>query len=685
MNEITQTFFSDQTTDYCDPAEPKENDLIRIRFRAATEKTLTVFLCYGGIALAMKRAETVGVFTFYEMQIRMGHAPIRYHFRIRMGDQNWVYNKIGCCEVHQPIYDFALVPGFSTPDWAKGAVMYQIFTDRFYNGDPSNDVREGEYFYIKRQVRKIDNWSRPPGDFDVTDFYGGDLAGVMQKLPYLKKLGVEVIYFNPLFVSPSSHKYDTQDYDYIDPHFGVILEDDETVLPKGSNDNSEATGYIRRVTDRRNLEAGNALFAQLVEQAHAEGIRVIIDGVFNHCGSFHKWLDREGIYSKEEGYETGAYFEKDSPYHDFFRFYDENAYPQNGSYDGWWGHDTLPKLNYENSKKLEKYILEIGKKWVSPPYNADGWRLDVAADLGHSKEYNHRFWKKFRRAVKEANPEAVIIAEHYGDPSDWLQGDQWDTVMNYDAFMEPVSWFLTGMEKHSEGFRPDLLGNPDAFFEAMRYHMARFSTSSLNCAMNQLSNHDHSRFLTRTNHKVGRAVNLGAAAASEGINKGVFRAAVVIQMTWPGAPTLYYGDEAGLCGFTDPDNRRAYPWGREDKSLIEFHRSIIALHKELPVLRTGSLIELYRAKNVIGYGRFQKGHAVIVIVNNDDYSRECTIDVWKAGVPLQAELTLVMYTNETGYSDKELIYPVEHGVLDIALPKHASIMMRWDEETDETI
>ena len=150
-------------------------------------------------------------------------------------------------------------------------------------------------------------------------------------------------------------------------------------------------------------------------------------------------------------------------------------------------------------------------------------------------------------------------------------------------------------------------------------------------------------------------------------------------MSWPGAPTLYYGDEAGLCGFTDPDNRRTYPWGREDKSLIEFHRSIIGLHKELKALRSGSLIGLYKAKNVIGFARFCKGQAVIVVVNNDDYSRECAIDVWKAGVPLQTELTLVMYTNETGYSDKELRYPVENGVLDIALPKHASIMMCWDE------
>ena len=144
----------------------------------------------------------------------------------------------------------------------------------------------------------------------------------------------------------------------------------------------------------------------------------------------------------------------------------------------------MPKLNYEGSKKLYEYILNIGRKWVSPPYNADGWRLDVAADLGHSEEFNHQFWRDFRTAVKDANPNAIILAEHYGDPGSWLTGDQWDTVMNYDAFMEPVTWFLTGMEKHSDEFIGDLLGNADSFKGAMEHHMTRFHTNSLQVAMN---------------------------------------------------------------------------------------------------------------------------------------------------------------------------------------------------------
>ena len=172
------------------------------------------------------------------------------------------------------------------------------------------------------------------------------------------------------------------------------------------------------------------------------GMRVILDGVFNHCGSFNKWMDRERIYERQPGYEPGAFISADSPYRSFFKFHNEHEWPYNPFYDGWWGHDTLPKLNYEDSPKLEEYILKIAAKWVSPPYNIDGWRLDVAADLGFSQEYNHEFWRKFRRTVKEANPNAIILAEHYGDASSWLHGDQWDTVMNYDAFMEPLTWFF---------------------------------------------------------------------------------------------------------------------------------------------------------------------------------------------------------------------------------------------------
>ena len=564
--------------------------------------------------------------------------------------------------------------------------MYQIFTDRFYNGDKSNDVETNEYYYIGDYSRRVTNWDKYPANMGVREFYGGDLQGVMDKLDYLQELGVEVVYFNPLFVSPSNHKYDIQDYDYIDPHYGKIVDDGGEVLPDGVTDNSQATKYKKRTTGLKNLEASNELFIKLVEELHRRGMKVILDGVFNHCGSFNKWMDRERIYEGEKDYEPGAYISADSPYRSYFRFFKEEPenWPYNGNYDGWWGHDTLPKLNYEDSVKLENYILYIGRKWVSPPYNVDGWRLDVAADLGRSNEYNHDFWKKFRTAVKDANPSALILAEHYGDPSDWLKGDEWDTVMNYDAFMEPITWFLTGMEKHSDEAREELLGNIDNFIGSMAHHMSNMLTPSLQVAMNELSNHDHSRFLTRTNHMVGRVEHLGPEAANEYVNKAVMREAVVMQMTWVGAPTIYYGDEAGVCGFTDPDNRRTYPWGREDHELIAFHKEAIRIHKEHPALRTGSLKILGGEENVLSYARFKGNDRIVIVINNRSERTEVKVPVWEAEIPAKCRMKRLLYSYKDGYTTEYEEYLVEDGEVVANMGPHSALVlgMRNEEEHD---
>lgn len=668
--------FADGTADYRQPAEPKPGEVVTLRFRTAKNNVDAVWLRTGDKKIYMDKVETEGQFDYYAVRVRMTEERFTYCFEINTGMLHCYYDRYGVSQEVRPQYQFMIVPGFSVPEWAKGAVMYQILVDRFCNGDKTNDVLTDEYFYIRTTSQGVDNWNKPPENFSVAEFYGGDLEGVRQKLDYLQDLGVEVIYFNPLFVSPSNHKYDIQDYDYIDPHYGKIVVDEGELLTGGCHENSKASRYMCRVTDKRNLEASNQLFARLVDEAHARGIRVILDGVFNHCGSFNKWLDREKIYRREAGYEPGAYLQEDSPYKDFFQWHNDHDWPDNHTYDGWWGHDTLPKLNYENSQELHDYILRVAAKWVSPPYNADGWRLDVAADLGHSPEYNHRFWREFRDAVKKANPNAVILAEHYGDPRDWLCGDQWDTVMNYDAFMEPVTWFLTGMEKHSDDYKPENQGNIHNFEGSMRHYMASFMTPSLQCAMNELSNHDHSRFLTRTNHKVGRAEYLGIKAAEEGVDTSVMREAVVIQMTWPGAPTIYYGDEAGVCGFTDPDNRRTYPWGNEDKELIRFHKDIIRIHKENSALRTGSVKFLHGEDNLLCYGRFNREQQFVILVNNDEVTRHVNLSVWDVGVPQYGTLEQILFTNDAGYSLAPVLYQVENGRLDITLPRHAAVILK---------
>ncbi len=672
-----RALYSDTTSNYLSPEEPEAGDEITVRFRTAKNNVDVVLLVSGGKRLVMTKAETERHFDYYETRMEVTDKKLSYHFEIISGALKICFDSRGAVTEPNEYYDFVVFPGFSTPDWSKGAVMYQIYVDRFCNGDKTNDVLDNEYLYIGQPVHKVEDWYAPPSQMDVRNFYGGDLQGVLDKMDYLKSLGIEVIYFNPLFVSPSNHKYDIQDYDHIDPHFGKIVDDGGKVLPEGASENRLSSRYIRRVAGMANLNASDELFIEVVKEAHKRGMKVILDGVFNHCGSFNKWMDRERIYENEEGYDKGAYVSQSSPYHNYFSFNNENGWPYNGSYDGWWGYDTLPKLNYEGSEELVEYVLKIAAKWVSEPFCADGWRLDVAADLGHSQDYNHKFWKRFRKAVKEANPNALILAEHYGDKKAWLQGDEWDSVMNYDAFMEPVTWFLTGMEKHSDDFREDLLGNADGFWGAMIHHGATFSTPSMQSAMNELSNHDHSRFLTRTNHMVGRTGTLGPEAAEKNIDKAVFREAVVIQMTWMGAPTIYYGDEAGVCGFTDPDNRRTYPWGHEDKEMISFHRDLISLRHRHPVFKTGSIKMVDSDYNFIAYGRFDRDEQILIIVNNNMTEMHKKLTVWEIGTTRSGVMKTVFSTEKNGYNMGGEQYNLKCGILDITVPPESATILAF--------
>lgn len=671
-----EALFCDGTGDYVCPAEPEINEKVVLRFRTAHNDVDEVKLHIGEQEYPMWKTRTDGEFDFYEIEYQLGEDILRYCFEIKQGAEICFYSRYGITGKKENYYDFIISPGFKTPEWAKGAVMYQIFVDRFCNGDPTNDVEDNEYIYIGAPSRKVKDWNQAPEAMDIRNFYGGDLQGVLDKLDYLQDLGVEVIYFNPLFVSPSNHKYDIQDYDYIDPHYGKIVVDDGEVLPVGAKDNIHATKYQQRTGDIRNLEASNQLFIKLVEEMHKRGMRVILDGVFNHCGSFNKWMDRERIYEPQPDYPKGAYVSKESPYNSFFLFHDarNELWPYNGTYDGWWGHDTLPKLNYEGSKELYDYILRIGKKWVSAPYNVDGWRLDVAADLGHSIGVNHQFWKDFRKSVKKANPEAIILAEHYGDPSSWMRGDQWDTVMNYDAFMEPITWFLTGMEKHSDEFQAEWYGNGDKFFRTMEHNMSKFQRQSLDVAMNELSNHDHSRFLTRTNRTVGRIATKGAKAANENVEKCILREAVVMQMTWPGAPTVYYGDEAGMVGWTDPDNRRSYPWGKQDWELIEFHKDMIRIHKKYECFRSGSYKSIASGSHWICYGRFNKKLQAVILINNRRETLTVDLPIWQIGILENACLKRVIQTTQSTYNVGEVMERAEDGILHVTVgPQTASV------------
>jgi len=670
-NFIKETIFADETKQFVTPYDPNSGDIVIFKLRVAANTDCEAYLCDdGGSSYKMERTTSTKIFDYYTVKIECPSHPTRYFYTIRLDGQIFYYNKQGLKESLTAHYNFRLVPGLKTPDWAKGAVMYQIFVDRFYNGDPTNDVISHEYAYLGITAKALP-WDKEITVGDFCNFYGGDLKGIMDKMGYLKDLGVEVLYLNPIFVSPSSHKYDIQDYDYVDPHYGVIVEDGGEILRFEKVDNRYATRYKKRTTSKANLEASNALMVEFIQKAHENGIKIILDGVFNHCGCFNKWMDLPGFY-KNTGEPIGAFHSKDSPYHDYF-VWPKNK-PNNKSYNGWWDNANHPKLNYEGSQELFDYILEVGKKWVSPPYNADGWRLDVAADLGRSPEMNHKFWRAFHKAVKAANPDAIILAEHYGDPSPWLNGKEWDTIMNYDAFMEPITWFLTGVNKHSEESRPYLKNDTHTFENAMRYHMSYLNVHVLQSAMNQLSNHDHSRFLTRTNGNIGRWHTVGPQAAKVGINKNILMEAIVFQMTWPGAPTIYYGDEAGLTGWTDPDDRRPFPWGREDVVLTNLHKSLTAMRKNYPVLRHGSVEFLRTDYGFLSYGRWDEKQRIIVAINNRDKPMEVSVPVWKAEL-FDGYLTGLIVTGSDTFHEPNQQHYVGGGELKLTMPAHSAIVL----------
>lgn len=667
--------FADETANYRTPVSPKTGEAVTLKLRVGKNNVDSAYIVLNDKEILMEKSETKGNFDYYtgNIDIKDG-SPLHYFFKIVKDNREYFYNKQGLVKGVNNDFNFSVIPDFETPDWAKGAVMYQIYVDRFYNGDKSNDVLDNEYAYLGITSKKVKDWYAPVENMDVCNFYGGDLQGVIDKMDYLSGLGIDVIYFNPIFVSPSNHKYDIQDYDNIDPHYGVIINESGSVLKNDRKDNTDATMYMIRTTDKENLEASNALFAKLVEIAHSKGIKIILDGVFNHCGAFNKWLDREGFYSRN-GYPAGAYQSENSQYHNFFKWHGGH-WPYNECYDGWWAHSNHPKLNYENSKELYDYIIQIAKKWVSPPYNADGWRLDVAADLGFSKEFNMQFWRDFRKAVKEANPEAIILAEHYGDPKDWLMGDQWDTVMNYDAFMEPITWFLTGMEKHSEQYNSGKYNNAFDFEASMRYFMSRFSYESLTVAMNELSNHDHSRFLTRTNKKTGRLHTVGAEAADLGINKAIMREAIVFQMTWVGAPTIYYGDEVGLTGWSDPDNRRTFPWGREDMNLYDFYKRLIGIHKSSQAFSSGSLDYLYMDYGVICYGRWNDEDKYVIILNNNEDERNINVPVWRLEAEDGTKIAVEIESDFNNWKNGTNIYTVHKGCVSVKVNGYGCCVLK---------
>jgi cyclomaltodextrinase / maltogenic alpha-amylase / neopullulanase len=446
------------------------------------------------------------------------------------------------------------VNGPQTPDWVRDAIFYQIFPDRFARS------------LAVPKPSHLDEWGAPP---TVHGYQGGDLIGVVEKLDYLCDLGVNAIYFTPIFQSASNHRYHTHDYEKVDPMLG-----------------------------------GNAALRRLIDEAHARKMRVVLDGVFNHAS--------RGFFQFHDILENGA----DSAYLDWFTVsnfplyaYDHDRSP---GYKAWWNLHALPKFNTD-TREVREFLWGIARRWID--FGIDGWRLDVANEID-----DDAFWREFRRRVRDGNPEAYIVGEVWVESQRWLRGDMWDAVMNYLFTRACIGFFIGRSVDHGELIRTSLRDaqplDAPAFARALEWLLGLYHENVNLVQMNLLDSHDMARFVT-----LARG------------DKTALRLATLFQMTYPGAPSIYYGDEVGMEGRHDPDNRRAFPWHRPetwDTPLLHDFQRLIALRKARPALRRGTFQVLLAEGEVFAYARRLGDEAVVVALNVSSATRR--VDVPLCGI-----------------------------------------------------
>jgi len=485
----------------------------------------------------------------------------------------------------------------NTPDWVKDAIFYQIFPDRFAMSKR-----------VTKLGLRLEPWESTPTSHG---FKGGDLLGIVEHLDYLHELGINAIYLNPITASASNHRYHTYDYFHIDPLLG-----------------------------------GDAAFRELLDAAHARGIRIVPDGVFNHAS--------RGFWQFHHVLENGD----GSPYVDWFYFHPDRlnrqkhwgTYPTEheqrqlnsgaSSYDAigyraWWNLPALPKFN-TNTPAVREFLWSAAEHWIK--FGADGWRLDVAAEIDDDS-----FWQEFRRRVRRANPEAYIVAEIWHESQRWLQGDQFDAVMNY-LFTGAVIGWLVGEKMSDEVYK---IGDyrkylrplkANEFADRIDYLLRLYDPSINFVQFNLLDSHDTPRFLTIAN---GDLTTL--------------KLAYLLLFTYVGAPCIYYGDEIGLDGGPDPACRKSFPWDRNgwNRELLTYVKTLTALRKSQPALRGGTFHRLYADHNIYAFARKLGTQRVVVVMNASNSTHNVNIPVSGTGIP-NGPITLLFGEGKARVSEGQI-------------------------------
>jgi alpha-glucosidase len=523
--------------------------------------------------MTQSRADSVCAWWVARLKITM--PLMHYRFKLMTAEGSYMLNAHGVSRADSPDYDdFKLVADFDAPTWLEDAVFYQIFPDRFYNGDPSNDVPDGAWTYRGFATRRR-AWGEPPLPWEqggALDFYGGDLQGIAHKLDYLSDLGVTALFLNPIFTAYTNHRYDIADYHQVDPHLG----------------GDTALIALRAACDRA-------------------GMRLILDVTPNHCGWRNAWF-------------TAAQADPHAPTASYFTFI---HHPD--SYESWLGHKSLVKLNYRSPALRDAMYRapdSVMRYWLREPYRIDGWRLDVANMTARqgAVQLSHDVWRELRTAVKRDRPEVYLLGEHSFDGTPHLQGDELDASIDYQGLTIPLWGWLLGDLPFPV---PDWMDAVPLPAEVMVEHGRRFRDivpwAVIRQQFNQLGCHDTPRVRTLFGGDA-RRVKIG----------------VTLMMTMPGVPSIYYGDEIGMDGGPDPDNRRCMIWdeSRWDHDLRAHHQTFARLRRAAPALRQGGYQVLHAQGDLLLYQRQSADQRLLVLAYRGETPLlDLSLPIWHAGLP----------------------------------------------------
>ncbi len=594
----TASLFSDQGSMFDSNQEPTATQSVTVTLRTGHGNVSAASIKYYDSADASfhyvpmhaTSTDPTGRFDYWQGVIPGSASEKYYRFEATNGSETVWYDAEGVSLSEPSSGNFFLIPGFETPDWMKNGVLYQIFVDRFYDGDPANDVTSGQYEYAGCATEQH-GWGTSVyatvSGCNSEVFFGGDLAGIDQKLSYIKDtLGADILYLTPIFESPSNHKYDTADYYTVDPAFGTASDLEKLVEDVHSSSNGPP-GYI------------------------------ILDGVFNHTGDTHCWFGR-GTYGTFTCSVTGAYQSQSSPYYGWYTF---QSWPN--QYSSFAGYAGMPKLDYGASGSQVRLQIygspgSVVQTYLKPPYAIDGWRLDSAQMLdaggnGGSDAVNHQIMRELRAAVKSVNPDAEILGEYWGDPSPWLDdGAEWDSAMNYNGFTRPLSEWLCGQDQSGNAGSLDET-QFDAWLHGTR---ADLPVNVQEVMTNELGTHDTIRFATRC-----------------GADLSLTELALIFQFTYIGTPGIYYGDEYGMQGGNDPDDRRTFDWSQASTAnpAVALTRKLIAIRNQYAALRTGSFMTLLTddTNHIYAFGRFDADHRIAVVLDDSGNTETVTVPAWQ--------------------------------------------------------